>query len=761
MSYKLIIVESPEKAKLIGTFLDSTWKTIASKGSIVDLPQKEYGLKKVNNKFQGVYVPNENSKKIIDEIKILAKQASEIYVATDADREGEKIAQDIVDECGIKKYHRITFSEVSKKEILAALDNPKEIDSSKLAEQKARRFIDRIIGYPGSEAIKQDFKEKFPQYALPNGVIGRSLGPALRLLCQTEEAIEDYQENPPEPKRLIRVKLEKDGIQFIAKLDREYGLDETAQLEMDISMLRRGKPFVVDYKPSTTQRNPPEPLTASSYQYGCFYLFGIMTKQAMEYAQDLFDLGQISYMRTDTPRVPMEKAIEMMNVVDKYYGDEYVADSPKLYQDKEKENAQGAHPAILPTSFDFEHSPKNILKVWKSDPMYKKLLSDEKYLKIYQFIFLRGIASQMAPARFSNAQATITISGMRFVAKEYTRVFDGWQKLSAIIQEQSDENSEGFIKEREDEIMPVLEIGEPLHIESVYSIDAPHHRPKRFGVGRFVATLSKMGIVRPSTMHLIVDRLLQKNYIEIEAKIVVPTKLGKKVDSWLSVELPEVNSLENAAMFEKRLDECRTEEDADALIAEYESLTFGLLGRKGVSYKKDKNDVSLKQIDLAKKLAAENGVQLEETFFQNGANVTKFIADCMQVLSLGKCPACKKGRVIEKEKVYACDNYLMNCKFMLFKDSTMRFFENHGKSVDGEYIRNIIKNALNASPTMVELVSAKTKKPFSAFVLIEQSKPPYWNLSLSFKDKNASKTHKNTQNLNERGVGNTNTATPF
>lgn len=761
MSYKLIIVESPEKAKLIGTFLDSTWKTIACIGSIVDLPQKEYGLKKVNNKFQGVYVPNENSKKIIDEIKILAKQASEIYVATDPDREGEKIAQDIVNECGIKKYHRITFSEVSKKEILVALDNPKEIDSSKLAEQKARRFIDRIIGYPGSEAIKQDFKEKFPQYELPNGVIGRSLGPALRLLCQTEEAIEDYQENPPEPKRLIRVKLEKDGIQFIAKLDREYGLDETAQLEMDISMLRRGKPFVVDYKPSTTQRNPPEPLTASSYQYGCFYLFGIMTKQAMEYAQDLFVLGQISYARTDTPRVPMEKAIEMMNVVDKYYGDEYVADSPKLYQDKENENAQGAHPAILPTSFDFEHSPKNILKVWKSDPMYKKLLSDEKYLKIYQFIFLRGIASQMAPARFSNAQATITISGMRFVAKEYTRVFDGWQKLSAIIQEQSDENSEGFIKEREDEIMPVLEIGEPLHIESVYSIDAPHHRPKRFGVGRFVATLSKMGIVRPSTMHLIVDRLLQKNYIEIEAKIVVPTKLGKKVDSWLSVELPEVNSLENAAMFEKRLDECRTEEDADALIAEYESLTFGLLGRKGVSYKKDKNDVSLKQIDLAKKLAAENGVQLEETFFQNGANVTKFIADCMQVLSLGKCPACKKGRVIEKEKVYACDNYLMNCKFMLFKDSTMRFFENHGKSVDGEYIRNIIKNALNASPTMVELVSAKTKKPFSAFVLIEQSKPPYWNLSLSFKDKNASKTHKNTQNLNERGVGNTNTATPF
>lgn len=760
MSYKLIIVESPEKAKLIATYLDSSWKTIASKGSIVDLPQKEYGLKKVDNKFQGLFVPNENSKKTIADIKELASQASEIYIATDADREGEKIAQDIVNECKIKKYHRITFSEVSKKEILTALENPREIDQSKLAEQKARRFIDRIVGYPGSEAIKQDFKIQHPQYELPNGV-GRSIAPALRLLCQTEESIQDYEENPPEPKKLIRVKLEKDGIQFVAKLDREYGLDEIQQLEMDISMIRRGIPSVVDYQPSTTQRNPPEPLTASSYQYGCFYLFGISTKPAMEYAQDLFNLGQISYMRTDTPRVPMEKAIEMMHIVDKYFGDEYVADAPKLYQDKNKENAQGAHPAILPTSFDLEHSPKNILKLWKSDPMYKKLLSDEKYWKIYQFIFLRGIASQMAPARFSNAQGAITISGMRFVAKEYTRIFDGWQKLSAIIQEQSDENSEGFVKESEDLILPILELGETLHLESVFSIDAPHHRPKRYGVGRFVSTLFKMGIVRPSTMHLIVDRLLDKHYVEIEAKIVVPTKLGKKVDAWLSVELPEVNSLDNAAMFEKKLDECKTEEDADALIAEYEALTFGLLGRKGVSYRKDKNDVSQRQIVLAKKLAAETGTVLEDSFFQNGAKVTKFIADCVQDLSLGKCPACKKGRVLEKEKVYACDNYLMNCKFMLFKDSTIRFFENYGKSVDHEYAKNIIKSALNASPIMVELISSKTKKTFSAFVLIEQSKPPYWNLSLSFKDKHSSKTNKNTQNLNERGVGNTNTAPLF
>lgn len=300
-----------------------------------------------------------------------------------------------------------------------------------------------------------------------------------------------------------------------------------------------------------------------------------MPKKAMEIAQNLYQLGFISYMRTDSCRVPLEKAIEIQQVISAEFGDEYYAESPRLYTEQDAK-AQDAHPAILPTSFELSHFPKNIEEFWKSDPMFSKLLSSQNYFKVYQFIFLRGIASQMAPARFSVAKGSIEIAGMQFLAKEHMRHFDGWQKLSRIIQEQSDEASKEFISAEEESVLPELEMGERLKVESVYAVEAPNQRPRRYGVGRFVSTLFKLAIVRPSTMDKIVEKLMEKNYVEIEAKIVVPTKLGRKVDAWLGLEFPEINSIEKAKEFEDRLEKCRTEKEADALILEYHDLTFGL-----------------------------------------------------------------------------------------------------------------------------------------------------------------------------------------
>lgn len=180
-------------------------------------------------------------------------------------------------------------------------------------------------------------------------------------------------------------------------------------MEMDINMLRRARAAVVDYKPEITQRNPPKPLTTSSYQFGCFYLFGLKPKQAMKYAQALYQLGFISYMRTDSFRVPMEKAIDMQNVIRSEFGDKYCADAPRLYQDEKSEMAQNAHPAILPTSFEKEFYPKDIVQIWKSNPMYKALVADGNFMKVYQFIFLRAIASQMAPSLFSTAKGILEI----------------------------------------------------------------------------------------------------------------------------------------------------------------------------------------------------------------------------------------------------------------------------------------------------------------------------------------------------------------
>lgn len=257
----------------------------------------------------------------------------------------------------MKNYHRVVFHEISKKEVLSSLKNHRDINQAMLSSQKARRLIDRIVGYPGSTAIAQDFKNLGLEYE-PSG-IGRSIAPALRLLCQVEENIQSFEDNPPEQKTLLRVRLEKNNVQFIAKFSHLYGQNELNELDMIISMLRRSSAHVMDYQPEMKHFNPPKPLNTSSYQFRCFYLFGLMPNKAMEIAQNLYQLGFISYMRTDSCRVPLEKAIEIQQVIRAEFGDEYYAESPRLYTEQDAK-AQDAHPAILPTSFELSHFPKNI-----------------------------------------------------------------------------------------------------------------------------------------------------------------------------------------------------------------------------------------------------------------------------------------------------------------------------------------------------------------------------------------------------------------
>ena len=235
MSNFVMIVESPEKAKVIFSYLKDKgdWKVFASKGHICDLPEKEYGVTNQNNNFDGAMVFKPHAKEILSAIKAEINPNTQVYIATDDDFEGEKIAQDLVLALKLKEYKRIVFSEISRTAIEHSINNPRELDYAKLNAQKARRLIDRITGYPGSHAIKEDFKNLGLPYD-PKG-IGRSIAPALKLLCDVEEAKRNFEDNPPEIARMIRARYNVGGAEFIGMLAGAF--PKNAFLEMNELMI--------------------------------------------------------------------------------------------------------------------------------------------------------------------------------------------------------------------------------------------------------------------------------------------------------------------------------------------------------------------------------------------------------------------------------------------------------------------------------------------------------------------------------------------
>jgi DNA topoisomerase-1 len=394
MSYSVLIVESPEKARAIFSMLGSGWKVFATRGHICDLPEKQYGITQKDDEFQGKLVLKPHAKEVLQTIRQAITPDTPVYLATDDDFEGERIAHDVAIALKLTDFKRIVFSEISESAILEAIQNPRPLDIAKLNAQKARRLIDRITGYPGSHAIKKDFEQLGLPYD-PQG-IGRSIAPALKLLCEVEEAKQEFEDNPPEEAKMIRAKYNVDGLEFVGMLPGAYTANMYLEMEEKCNLLSRNKAVVSKVKPNSTHKAPPKPLTTSSYQYGMFYLYGIKPKEAMQIAQTLYNLGFISYPRTDSHRVPQEKAITYMDYILQHFGEEYCHDVTRCYEKDISEGAQNAHPALLPTKAIPTHYPDAIFDFWGKYERFRKLRENDKFLKAYHFIFYRAMIQVQA-----------------------------------------------------------------------------------------------------------------------------------------------------------------------------------------------------------------------------------------------------------------------------------------------------------------------------------------------------------------------------
>jgi len=716
---KLLIVESPTKAntieKILKTF-EGEWKVIATKGHILNLPQHELGIEFKDNTITPKWVYEKGKKKTVDYIKNLASKADEVFIATDDDREGEKIAADIAQKANLKNYKRVTFLEITKSEILRKIKQGREIDKNIVNAAIARRLIDRYIGYPISTIIKHDFQKNKSSYK-PRGV-GRVISPSLHILVDLEEKIETF---VAEPHQKVLITYVKNGIQVRTTSLVTFPPEAKKELDEFLYKVKTSKHIVEYYKQKTEDREPPKPLITSTLQYGAWYLFRIKPKKTMKIAQELFEKGFITYHRTDSYRISKEAHEKMVSFLYNKYGDEYVVSTQRQYE--KKENAQNAHEAIRPTHFEENYTPENINKIDNS--------LTKEHLQIYEFIWYRTIITQIKAAVYDVSVVEINAGGNIFKAQANHRLFDGWERFKGNLIKASVRDENDDWKDRDIEI-PEFTIGEALNPLSIQVYDTIPHRPKRYGVGRFVGILFRNGIARPSTLDSIVDNLENKEYITIKKGMLYPTPLGIKVDEWLEENVNWLIDIELAKNFEKQLDEVEQGKMSYIeLIKEYVSYVKELEKRFNIEAI-ERTKPTPSQIMLIKKIAKEKKIKLNDNILNNKKLAEAFIDAHYKESIIGKCPVCKKSNVFEYEKVFACGS--RECGFKIFKKQIEAFFEKFGLPGNEKLIKEFLKVLLRDKKVYMKNLKSSKGNKFDAFIQIKKDKG-YFNFEFSFPKK--------------------------
>lgn len=713
----LVIVESPTKAQTIKKVLSKkgTYEVIATKGHILNLPQHELGIEiSKDKKINAKWVYEKGKREIIHKIRTLANRANNIYIATDDDREGEKIAYDVVKKANLTKYKRVVFLEITENEILKKISKGRDIDINVVDAAIARRLIDRYIGYPISTIVKQEFRKKKSLY-IPRGV-GRVISPSLHILVELEKKIESF---VAEPQYKVAISYSKGGMQVIAKSLLSFPKEAKKEFDEFLYKIKTSPHIVEYYKQKTEDREPPKPLITSTLQYGAWYLYRIKPKETMKIAQELFEKGYITYHRTDSYRISEDAARRMIKFLYEQYGDEYVVSNQRHYE--KSSNAQDAHEAIRPTYFDKEHMPESIAKLDSS--------LTKKHLQIYEFIWYRTIATQIKAAVYDVSNVEINVGGNIFKAQANHRIFDGWERFKGYLIKTSVQDEDEEWKNRDIQL-PEFEIGEELIPLGIKVYDTIPHRPKRYGVGRFITTLSRNGIARPSTLDTIIDSLEKKGYIKIIKGLLYPQQLGIVVDEWLEENVNWLIDIELAKRFEEQLDEVeKGEKRYWELIFEYIDYIKELEKKFNLDVL-EQNKPTPAQIDLIYKIAKEKGIKVNEGLLNNKKLAEAFINAHMKEKELGKCSFCKQGNVYDNEKVFKCSK----CDFVLFKSSLAKTLEHFdlpsNEKFQKEFVRALIKHK---KIYFEELTSSKGKK-FGAFLTIKKNKG-YYNIELSFPKK--------------------------
>lgn len=667
---KLVIVESPAKARTISRYLGRGYTVKASMGHIRDLPKSTMGVN-VDANFEPKYLIPRDKSKVVKELKASVKGAKEIYLATDPDREGEAIAWHLIaaTDAGDKPVHRVVFHEITPEAVTHAIENPREIDMDLVDAQQARRILDRLVGYGVSPLLWKKVKRGLSA--------GRVQSAALRIVAEREREIEQFQpveywSLDADLAKITGKKLTKKD-QFRASIHRIHGkkaeLATGEETHAIVDALDGASWRVDEVVRRETKRNPQAPFTTSTLQQEASRKLSFSVRRTMQIAQELYEgvdigaegtQGLITYMRTDSVNISSGVQQATRGVIARTFGDDYVPEKIPFYRRRQR-GAQEAHEAVRPT--DPARLPQNV-KAHLSGPQFR----------LYNLIWQRYMASQMAPARLDNTRVDIVAAPAADIAagkKPYIFratgsivKFPGWMAVYQVGRDEGDSD------ELDRGALPDVSEGEDLNLLQLLPEQHFTQPPPRFSEATLVKALEEQGIGRPSTYVPTIATILARNYVTLEERRLIPTELGFVVNDLLVEHFPNVFDIGFTSQLESELDDIASGERewVPTLAQFYEPFTKTL----------QKAEKTMEKVKIRDEPTDEVCEKCGSPMVIKLGRFGKFMAcsafpDCRNskplLTKIGvECPTCKQGQVVERRsrkgrKFYGCERY-PECDFV-------------------------------------------------------------------------------------------------
>ncbi len=650
MSKKLVIVESPAKAKTLGKILGRGYSLKASLGHVRDLPRGQMGID-LDNQYRPKYVVPKAKTKLVNELKAAAKDATDIYLATDPDREGEAIAWHLAEVAGTgnQKLHRVVFREITADAVKEAFKQPRDIDMKLVDAQQARRVLDRLVGYKISPLLWKKVRKRLSA--------GRVQSVAVKIVVDREREIQAF-----DAKEYWTVEAElqkdKDTTKFRAALvgllggkKMEVGSEkEAGEVEKNL----KAAAYAVD-KVATKKatRQPAPPFTTSTLQQEAYRKLRYSTKQTMAIAQQLYEglsiggegnVGLITYMRTDSTRVAESAIAEARDYIKTKYGADYCPAKARHYA--ARASAQDAHEAIRPT------------RIHREPAAVKQYLNATQF-RLYELIWKRMVASQMAAAQFDNTTVDIAAKdGRDYLLRTAASVttFPGF--ITVYSEGKDDPEEESKAK------LPKLAKGDALGLLGVYTEQRFTQPPPRYTEATLVKTMEQNGIGRPSTYAPTISTILDRDYVQKVKGVFQPTELGMAVNDFLTQYFPDIINVSFTADMETKLDDISTEDQPWSQVIDVFYSPFDKDLQKALE--------TAEKVKIADEETGDACPQCGKPLVVKTGRFGKFVAcsgypECRytqsyQVKTGITCPKCKQGELVQrvskkKRTFYGCNRY--------------------------------------------------------------------------------------------------------
>lgn len=709
----LLILESPNKAQTVSGYLSSLegeWKVIATKGHFKNLKENSIAVKKIGGDYVGEFVIE--NKQIFQTLREEIPKAQQVYIATDDDREGESIADDIITEFNLQKhqYKRVVFQELTKKkitEVLLDAKNNEGVNEHLVDARYSRRLIDRLVGYKLTPLLKHIFAQ---DKTVDISGIGRVSYAALAILVSREKEITLFE--PYKYRKIAVTYWTKEGEIFCTSEKRFIEGEEDTEFFTAVKEIRNNEHIITEYNTEFIDIAPPKPVIFSTLISNMFYLYKYTSDKTSQIAQKLFEgidiggerKGLITYHRTDSYRLSEEVAIEAANLIpyivlnteDGPLGYEYTITEQRTY--KNKKGAQDAHEAIRPVHLTEEYAPHRL----------KRYLSEEEF-RVYDYIYKITLSTFMANSTYIETKIVTECGDLKFKSETKEQIFDGWEIIG--------KHYVPFFK-KFDKFMknpPMLYVNDTIEVKDISDWSRAAKQPERYSEGRLIETLTSKGVGRPSTLPVIIPELLKKKYITSNRGMLKCEHTAMKIVDWAEKEAEWIVNINHAREFEEALSLIENdEENKNEIIEKYDKLIQDIYKKYDFvdieEYKKERP--SQEQIAMMDKLKAK-GVEVPQKAYTLKIEASKYLKKYFDSQKICKCKVCSNGDIVEYETSFNCNN--KECDFILWKSTVANFIKNfHLELNQEEFALELLKKK------QVKVENLKGKNAyFNANVFIE------------------------------------------